>query len=299
MEEMKNKQKFSANILASCCISMFIMSGCDSDNSLSDAEPGASLGIASTSNMRDLGGYTTTDGRTVNRKLIYRSNKLYEVTPDDMEKIEALNLKSIFDLRSDIERKEEPDAVPLGANYVSLNVLSGLPDTGESGGDNLLDDPAAVNAALGGGKIEEGYRVLYCHTVSLPSAKKKFGQLFTSLGDESQLPALFHCKGGKDRTGWAAAALLSILGVPRDIVMQDYMRSNEYLLPDFKDLIDSFVQGGGEESIAIALFGAKEEYLEAGFTEMETKYGDIETYFSEALGIDTEQQEALRDLYLE
>ena len=80
--------------------------------------------------------------------------------------------------------------------------------------------------------------------------------------------------------------------------MKDYLRSNDYILPLYKEVIDGYVAGGGEPSIPQAIFGVKEEYLEASFDEMQTKYGSIESYFSEALGIDATTQKALRDMYL-
>ena len=80
--------------------------------------------------------------------------------------------------------------------------------------------------------------------------------------------------------------------------MKDYLRSNDYILPLYKEVIDGFVDGGGEPTIPQAIFGVKVEYLEASFDEMQTKYGTIENYFSEALGIDATTQNALRDLYL-
>lgn len=109
----------------------------------------------------------------------------------------------------------------------------------------------------------------------------------------------FHCTAGKDRTGWAAAALLTLLGAPRETVTADYLRSNDYLLPAYRENIDGFVEAGGERSIVIALIGVREEYLDAAFDEMETRYGTIENYFAEALGIDASGQKALRNLYLE
>ncbi|MFC2147773.1 tyrosine-protein phosphatase [Bacteroidota bacterium] len=118
------------------------------------------------------------------------------------------------------------------------------------------------------------------------------------MADKNKLPALFHCATGKDRTGWAAAALLTLLDVPKETVMKDYLRGNDYILPLYKEVIDGSVAGGGEPSIPQAIFGVKEEYLEASFDEMQTKYGTIENYFSEALGIDATMQKKLRDLYL-
>ena len=144
----------------------------------------------------------------------------------------------------------------------------------------------------------QGFRQSYREFVSLPSAKRGFRKLFLELGDKEQIPALFHCTTGKDRTGWAAAALLTLLGVPKDQVVEDYLRSNDYILPAYQKVIDAFVAGGGDPAIPRSILGVKEEYLDAAFDEMETKYGTIERYFSDGLGIDAAQQQALRDLYL-
>ena len=162
----------------------------------------------------------------------------------------------------------------------------------------LLRNPKQANVALGGGKAEAIFEESYREFVSLPSARSAYHEFFISLGDQKKLPALFHCTTGKDRTGWAAAALLTLLDVPKETVMEDYLRSNDYILPLYKKGIDAFVAGGGEQSIPQAILGVKAEYLEAAFDEMQTKYGAIENYFFEALGIDASTQKALRDLYL-
>jgi protein-tyrosine phosphatase len=161
-----------------------------------------------------------------------------------------------------------------------------------------MQDPKAANAALGGGKVEAGFEASYREFVSLPSARAAFRELFLAVGNEDPLPALFHCTTGKDRTGWAAAAFLTLMGVPKDKVVEDYLRSNDYILPAYQTVIDAFVGGGGDREIPLAILGVKREYLDAAFDEMEAKYGTIEKYFSEALEIDDAQQKALRDLYL-
>jgi protein-tyrosine phosphatase len=260
--------------------------------------PGQSLGIASVPNLRDLGGYQTSDGATVAAALVYRSNQLSGISPADMEQLAALGLKNAYDLRTAPEREARPEELPPGVNYVVLDVLADAPGAGPAMLERLMQNPEEANAALGGGKAEEGFRQSYREFVSLSSAQAEFRKLYLGLGDEEQLPALFHCTTGKDRTGWAAAALLSLLGVPRDVVMQDYLRSNEYILPLYQPVIDGFVAGGGEERIPLAILGVRQEYLDAAFDEMETTYGTIEHYFSEGLGIDAAQQQALRDLYL-
>jgi protein-tyrosine phosphatase len=80
--------------------------------------------------------------------------------------------------------------------------------------------------------------------------------------------------------------------------MEDYLRSNDNIIAACQKDIDKFVAAGGEKSIPLAILGVKEGYLNASFDEMQKKYGAIEKYFSEGLGIGAAQQEAMRDLYL-
>jgi len=293
---------FTLGVLIS--LSLAGVMGCQSEQSApasTDAlpsAPGRSLGIASVQNLRDLGGYETRDGATVVRGLAYRSNQLAPIEPSDMEKLAQLGLKNDYDLRTEAERESLPDQLPAGVNNVWLNVLADHSGAGPAQLLTLMQNPKQANVSLGGGKMEANFVESYRQFVSLPSAKTAFRTLYMSLGERSKLPALFHCTTGKDRTGWAAAALLTLLGVPKETVMEDYLRSNDYILPLYKKEIDAFVAGGGEPSIPQAIFGVKVEYLEASFEEMETKYGTIENYFSEALGIDATGQKVLRDLYL-
>jgi len=261
-------------------------------------KPGQSLGIASVPNLRDLGGYKTKDGKTVARGFVYRSNQLCEISPADMKKLAALKLKTAYDLRTAEERQKRPGEVPPGVKYVWLNVLADSPQSGPAQLEGLMQDPKKANAELGGGKVEEKFKQAYREFVSLPSAQKEFRELFLAFGDQKKLPTLFHCTTGKDRTGWAAAAFLTLLGVPKDTVMEDYLHSNDYIIPAYQKAIDKFVAAGGDKSIPLAILGVKEEYLNAAFDEMQKKYGTIEKYFSEGLVIDAAQQKALRDLYL-
>ena len=262
------------------------------------SEPGISLGIASVPNLRDLGGYKTNDGATVVRGLVYRSNQLAKISPEDMEKIAKLGLKNDYDLRTEAERTPLPDELPPGVNNIWLDVLKDASGSAPTNLLALLQNPEEGNKELGDGKIEAVFIASYRDFVSLSSAKTAYHEFFTSLADKNKLPALFHCTTGKDRTGWGAAAFLTLLDVPKETVMKDYLRSNDYILPLYKEVIDGYIAGGGEPSIPQAIFGVKEEYLEASFDEMQTKYGTIENYFSEGLGIDATMQKKLRELYL-
>ena len=215
-----------------------------------------------------------------------------------MKKLADLNLKYVYDLRTYDEMSSRPEELPADASHVWLDVLADSPQAGPAMLEKLMTDAKAANAELGGGKAAQGFAESYREFVSLASARHEYRKLFLSLADRDKLPALFHCTTGKDRTGWAAAAMLTLLGVPQDVVMEDYLRSNDYIIPMYQKVIDGAVTSGIEKEIPLSILGVKKEYLEAAFDEMEKKYGTIEKYFSEGLGIDAEGQQAMKNLYL-
>ncbi len=264
--------------------------------------PGESLGLAlgmdTVPNLRDVGGYKTRDGRTVARGVAYRSDTFNPMSAEEIKTLGRLALKNDYDLRTAAEAKAAPDEMPRGVEYHLLNVLADARSAAPAELERLLHEPKKANVALGGGKIEELFEQGYRELIDLPSAKESYRTLFLSLADPDKVPAVFHCTTGKDRTGWASAALLTLLGVPPETVMEDYMRTNAYTLPQFRRTIDEFVAAGGDRDIAVAVFGVKPEYLTASFDEMHKRYGSIERYFSEGLGIDSAGQQVLRERFL-
>jgi protein-tyrosine phosphatase len=264
--------------------------------------PGASLGLAlgmpTVPNLRDVGGYKTSDGKTVARGIAYRSDTFNPMSAEEITSLELLSLKNDYDLRTNAEVKAMPDELPPDVKYHQLNVLADSKGAAAAELEALLHQPKKANKVLGDGKIEAMFMQVYRAFITLPSAKQSYSKLFRDLANPHMAPGVFHCTTGKDRTGWAAAALLTLLGVPKETVMADYMRTNDYTLPQFQHAIDAFVAGGGERSIALAVLGVKPEYLEASLDEMRKQYGSVEKYFSEGLGIDSAQQEALRDRFL-
>lgn len=263
-----------------------------------DVSPGTGLGIASVPNLRDVGGYTTANGSVVRRGLVYRSSQLNPVSADDMEKIADLKLKNDFDLRTAEERAAKPDELPPGVKNVWLNVLADSEGVSAAEVEKILSNPKDANEALGGGKAAAAMIKSYRDVIALQSANAAFRQLFLDLGQPDQLPSLFHCTTGKDRTGWAAAALLTLLGVPEDEVYKDFLRSNDYVLPAYKTYIDRFVAAGGDPSIPRDLLGVRAEYLQASFDQVKAQYGSIGNYFEKGLGIDAARQQKLRDRFL-
>jgi protein-tyrosine phosphatase len=155
--------------------------------------------------------------------LLYRSAELDRLAGGDLEAFAGLGIRSVYDLRTEAERAAQPDRLPPGTEHVVLDVLKDSANAAPAQLLKVLSDPKGAEEMLGGGRagalFEHGYREI----VSLPSARDAYRRLFSDLAEEEHRPALFHCTTGKDRTGWAAAALLLLLGVSDEQVMDDYL----------------------------------------------------------------------------
>jgi protein-tyrosine phosphatase len=262
-------------------------------------QPGASIRIASLPNLRDLGGWPTAGGGHVRRGLLYRSTDLGKLSDADMPAVAALGLRAVYDLRTEAERTAEPDRVPAGADHVVLDVLADVPGAGPAQLLAVLSDPAAAAAELGAGRGAAIMAQAYGEIIGLGSALRGYRRLFADLAQERNRPALFHCTTGKDRTGWASAAMLMLMGVSDDDVMTEYLLTNDQLLPALQPVFDRFASAGGDPELLRSVLGVEPGYLEAALDEMRGRYGTIAGYFTDGLGLDAEVQAALRDAFVD
>lgn len=261
--------------------------------------PGQSIALASLLNLRDIGGYPTADGRRVRTGVVFRSTDLSRLDDSDASVVEALGLRTVVDLRTTPEREAAPDRRLEGVDEIVLDVLA---DAGGDGPEQLLTlmaHPAQAADILGDGKAVALLSQAYRQIVSLPSGLDSYRRLFGMLADGDDLPLLFHCTTGKDRTGWAAAATLLLLGVSKDDVSYDYLLTNEQLVPHLQPLFDQFTAAGGDASLLSPVLGARPEYLAAALDEVETRFGSIEGYIRDGLGVDADQQQRIRDALTE
>ncbi|AQA23273.1 tyrosine phosphatase C-terminal region family protein [Rhodococcus sp. MTM3W5.2] len=221
-----------------------------------------SLHLTGAPNARDLGGYTTTDGKSVRSGLVLRSDALTALTADDLAKLVQLNVKTVEDLRTTYERVLGPDKLPAGATSQHRDVTGG----------NLVT--AITMKDLG-----QFYKVM-------PSNSDASAAFRAVLLDIKNSPdtVLYHCKSGKDRTGWLSAVLLTILGVPRETVNADFMLSNEYV-----------GAGGGTGSLGSSNSDHVEQaWLDSAFATVDQKYGSFDNYVSQALGLTNQDVTALK-----
>ncbi|GAA1831145.1 tyrosine-protein phosphatase [Luedemannella flava] len=262
-------------------------------------EPGCAIGIASLPNLRDLGGWPTADGGRVRAGLFYRSVDLSRLADADLDAFGALNIRTIYDLRTVAERDQAPDRLPDGAVYVSLDVLADAMRSAPATLTDVLADPALATKLLSNGRAVTMFEGAYRQIVASDSARAAYRQLYLELADPACRPALVHCLTGKDRTGWAAAALLLVLGVPDELVRADYLLTNAQLLPALQPKFDAFAARGGDPELLMPVFGVREQYLNAAIDEMHHRYGTIDDYFTTALGLTDTLVATLRAAFIE
>ncbi len=262
--------------------------------------PGTSIPITSVPNLREVGGYRTRDGAFVRFGRFYRSTDLSRVTADDAPRLAGLGLVTVFDLRTVAERDAAPDRVPSSVREVQLDVLADQVQASMAAQLNaVLAEPSRLAQLLGDAHARDLFLDVYRNLVTLPSARTSYRVMFTDLAAADALPALVHCTTGKDRTGWATAALLLLLGVDEDDVFGDYLLTNDQLLPSFRDVFDRFMAAGGDPDLLRMVLGVRAEYLQAALARMRDVFGTVEGYFADGLGIDGPGQQAIRTHLLE
>ncbi len=247
-------------------------------------------------NFRDLGGYATEDGRQTRWGVLYRSGNFSTASRSDSAVLSGLGLSSLVDFRSAAEKEEEPHQLPepLTFELVEIPVMDG--------GDHSVADEIIA-------RIESGDFDSFDPDGFMITANRKFASTFTPqfrefielVQEADGEPIAWHCSAGKDRTGFAAAILLRILGVPMTTVLDDYALSREYALAARqKDLtlLRLFKGQQAAEKLAVVM-GVEREWLEAAFAEIDARYGDFDSYVEQGLGLDEAGVQRLRATLLE
>jgi protein-tyrosine phosphatase len=255
--------------------------------------PGAPVPATSVHNLRDIGGWPTTGGGTIRRGLIYRAAALDRLDPDEPA-VAALGIEAVYDLRTDHERDEQPDRLPHGAGSVVADVLADAENVSPARLFALLEDPPAATAILGDGRAAPYFEHAYRMFVHLPSARAAYRRLFRDIAAHPGRRTLFHCTTGKDRTGWATATLGLLLGVSEAVVTEEYLLTNEQLLPALGPMLDEFVARGGGPDVLGPVLGVQASYLAAAIDEMRTRHGSVERYVVEGLGLERDEVARLR-----
>ena len=246
-------------------------------------------------NFRDMGGYRASDGRYVRWGLVYRSNYLAQLTVKDSEYLNRLGIRLVCDVRAEGERMRAPDHwVGPAPKFLSLPI--GPNQDGTLTSDELERRVASTNAQTKGSVRGYEYPIDYAG---------QYGEILRRIA-AGDLPMVEHCTSGKDRTGVFSAILLTALGVPREVVIQDYLLSNQYLLaPDSiestrADLQKIFGLAKLPDTFTVkTIMTTRPETLEATFDSITKTYGSFENYLRDGLKISDFDLTMLRQRLLE
>lgn len=260
-------------------------------------EPGRRITFDGPGNLRDLGGYQAADGRTVRWGVLYRSDHLGGLSARDLRRLRHLELAALVDFRSAAEKAAAPNRLPPGHGIKLVELPLFDDDASDAMGAGLRarierGDLAGIDgAAL---LIEANQRLA---TEFTPSYRQFVAELLAAGG----APVLFHCTAGKDRTGFAAAIVLRLLGVPEEVIVADYLRSNSYSLAARRRdlLLLRLLRGQELTALVRTLLGVEAAYLQAAFDAIDREHGSFAAYARDGLGLSEADLGRLRDTLLE
>lgn len=248
-------------------------------------------------NLRDLGGYKTSDGRSVRWGVLYRSDHLGKLSARDLRQLRRLELATLVDFRSAAEKADAPNRLPRGHGIRVVELPLFDDDTSTAMGTELRariarGELAGIDAAAL--LIEANQRLVGEFT---PAYRQFVAELLAADG----APVLFHCTAGKDRTGFAAAVVLRLLGVPEEAIVADYMRSRDYSLAARRRdlLLLRLLKGRELTALVRTLLGVEAAYLQAAFDAIDREYGSFDNYVRDGLGLGEAEIARLRARLLE
>jgi protein-tyrosine phosphatase len=232
-------------------------------------------------NFRDIGGWRTASGQTVRWGRLYRSGSLGRLTPAGQSRLEGLRIAAIVDLRSSEERASDSNARLAAARmgYWTRDYAFGSSDV-----VSRLRNPANHSAGRVRAIMLDAYRAF--PREQAPSYRELFARLAAGKG-----PVVVNCSAGKDRTGLAAALVLTAIGVPYGSVRRDFLLSNgapgmDTLGAAMNGLLPAVAQG--------PLLGVEPAYLDAAFMQIRRDYGSVDTYLDRELGVNARVRQQLR-----
>ncbi|NIB41805.1 tyrosine-protein phosphatase [Pseudomaricurvus alkylphenolicus] len=243
-------------------------------------------------NFRDLGGYKTEDGREVRWRKLFRCGHLGDLTSRDIDALAHLDVSQVHDFRRREEQERTPSQALRATVYADYEMFVGsMSKFWEFITTHQLSAETAHDLVVG------SYREC------IDDVAPHYRRLFTSLVQNRERASLFHCSAGKDRTGIAAALILSALGVSREVVVEDYMLTREHFDSErLLGVVEQHLRNAEikhwERSWLEPYCGVHQDNIEAFFEGVDSRYGSVGGYLRDALGLNGADLEMLQKSYL-
>lgn len=253
-------------------------------------------------NFRGLGGISTKDGYVVKNNLIFRSQALTNLSEEDINLLEQVGIKSVVDFRSLEEVEAAPDDIIKGAVYYNITpnamvAKEAAKDSNDKVNNNILKEiPDEMKHFLDNpDQLLIGEMKRFVSGDDAIMVYKKFIHMFK---DKSNLPIIFHCRGGKDRAGFGAMLILLALGVSKEAIIEEYLLTEQLNKENNILKMARYEEKYKDKKILElrkSLMSAKESYILAAFEEIEQKYQSIENYLEKVLDLTSDNLNQIRE----
>jgi protein-tyrosine phosphatase len=253
-------------------------------------------------NFRDLGGYRTSDGRTVKWGEVYRSGRLPKLSDQDVLRLESLSIRTVVNLLTEDDMEVYGrDRLPVGVRELPLPIDS----------ETATEMANMLNTALKTGdfsmmSVEMNPEI---HRLLIHDGVQEYAALLREIANPDNRPLVFHCSHGVHRTGTGAAILLSALGVPWETIREDYLLSNKYRHDEVQVRLVQLRQMAAEkrgitpEQVDMTNMEAfliqAGSYIDASKEEMIDEFGSVDGFITEGLKLGDHEIKQLRAELLE
>jgi protein-tyrosine phosphatase len=219
-------------------------------------------------NFRDLGGYRTTDGRSIHWQRLFRADGLDKLTVDDVEALRPIGLQSVIDLRSQAEI-DRVGRFPVETHPVTWHHLS------------ITDTTWDRDEALKAHRTADDF-LTRAYAQMLRDGAPRFAKAFELLADTDALPAVFHCAAGKDRTGILAALVLGSLRVDTETIVADFALTEDSMPKFIAAMQARYPERVAEmASVPPAFMSANPAAMRSTIRSITADHGSIRNYVRE------------------
>ncbi len=259
------------------------------------------LKLKKLNNTRDLGGITTTDDKVIKRGHLIRSGKLYNLPKSTIKKLNAYNIDAVLDLRSPTELKNRSDSILKNATYLQLPLqCTATPNILQDVSMRTLYTKEALKIPTEFATCDDYMLSMYKHLLTSDYSKSILSQVFQCFLKYDKV--LWHCNGGKDRTGLVAILLEGVLGVSEDTIIEDYVISSKFRW--VKNTINKFALSltwlnKNFKDILKCMMTSKKEYVLFILDYIKREYGSITKYCKKELNLTDENIFELKNKFLE
>ncbi|MEJ8545995.1 tyrosine-protein phosphatase [Brevibacillus borstelensis] len=247
-------------------------------------------------NFRDVGGFKTADGNVMKTGVLFRSADLSRLSRKDIETFRQLGIKSIIDLRTPREQNSKSSRITPQHGIQVIDVS--LHDSSQQ--FTHLEFFKFLVSQASTIDFEQIMKDMYQNMAF--NSHAQLNQIITHLSEQRNVPALIHCTGGKDRTGFISAVIQLLVGVPYENVLEDYLFSNDLIAPRMKK-IQTFIRWMSLFQVSPdrlkPMLEVRREYLEEVCLGILDRYGDMKTYLCQACSIEPDRLVKLKQLLLE